>query len=60
MDTFNQFLVGTKADGIVIMAPPQRVLTKEEALMFAAWIIVQATDGDVDRFKAYTDAVMEA
>jgi hypothetical protein len=45
VDITNKFMVsGTIGDesSVLILRPPQRSLTKEEALVFAAWIVVMA------------------
>lgn len=55
MDTFNQFLVGVRADKIHIMSPPKREITKDEALMLAAWLVVLADDDE--KFPSILEAV---
>lgn len=40
MDTNNKFMVGATSGGdIVILAPPRHQMPKEDALVFAAWIV---------------------
>lgn len=57
MDTFNKFMVGSQGSGgIVILRPPTMPLTKEEALIFAAWIVTLAADDDAE-FQQALDAV---
>lgn len=56
IDTANRFLVGVRADKLLIMNPPQGALTKSEALTFAAWIVA-LTDCELEEFKRHLDAV---
>ncbi len=42
MDTFNKYLVGMQAGKICIMMPPRGLMTTEEALVLAAWIVSMA------------------
>lgn len=48
-DLFNKHFVGVRADGIVILMPPVKPMSKREALVFAAWIVALA-DEDGDEF----------
>jgi len=52
MDTFNKHMVGAQGDNIVIMMPPRGPMSKEEALIFAAWIVSLATYDDAEFQKA--------
>lgn len=55
MDTFNKHMVGTQAGKIVILNPP-RMLSGEEALVFAAWIVAQADPGG-DKFAKVLEEI---
>lgn len=57
IEAFNRHAVGMRGDKVVIIDPPRAPMTKEEALMFAAWIVLQATDFDERKFQAYIEAV---
>lgn len=47
MDLSNKYMVGSAGSGeIVIMVPPTGFLSREEALVFAAWIVVLAERGE--------------
>lgn len=54
MEISNHHLVGVQGGGIVIMVPPCK-LTKDEALLFAAWLVTLA-DAD-NKFKDVLAAV---
>lgn len=54
IDTANDQLVAVKDEQIVVMAP-KRIMTKDEALRHAAWLI--ACSGDEERFKQILQAV---
>lgn len=56
MDTTNKFMVGVRGEGIVIMLPPAGLISKADALMFAAWIVTLADD-DETAFQKALDAV---
>lgn len=60
IDTTNKFLVASGDRGIVIMFPPAplQILTKAEALTFAAWIVVIADLPPGLSFNDYLNAVM--
>ena len=56
-DTTNKFMVSGTLGGtgnVLILRPPQRSITKEEALSFAAWIVVMAQPqvGEFERIRA--------
>lgn len=55
MDTTNKYIVGAAGKDIVIMNPPSR-LSKEDALMFAAWIVALA-DMSGEQFEKALEAV---
>jgi hypothetical protein len=42
LDTFNKYMVGMAHNGLVIMNPPRTVMSTEEALVLAAWIVSMA------------------
>jgi hypothetical protein len=57
IDITNKFLVGAQVDRIIIMKPVQ-VLTNDEALNLAAWLVALA---DLDnRFPAILKAIQNA
>lgn len=58
IDTMNDFLVGTNGDYVTIQMPPQlgQLLDTDLALRFAAWLVMFAGLGEVERF----DEIMEA
>jgi hypothetical protein len=56
MDTFNKYVVGVNGDKIVILAPPRGPISKEDALMFAAWIVTLA-DYSGEEFAKALEAV---
>lgn len=55
IETTNDFLVGTCGDEITIMRPPF-LLTKTEALRFAAWLVALAEEDDGE-FATVLEAV---
>lgn len=56
MDTFNQYIVGIRGDDITILNPPPGSICKEDALVFAAWIVSLA-DPTGEEFKKALEAV---
>jgi hypothetical protein len=52
MDTFNKHMVGVQGNNILIMNPPRGPMSKEEALIFAAWIVTLADDDETGFQKA--------
>lgn len=58
IDTSNDYLVGARGDGLVVMRPP-RSLTMDEALRFAAWLVVMADGQGEHRFSDVLSAVEE-
>jgi hypothetical protein len=56
MDTFNKHMVGVQGDNILIMMPPRGPMSREEALVFAAWIVTLAAHDDAE-FQAALEAV---
>lgn len=45
-DIFNRFGVGVQGDEIVILMPPHGSITKEAALVMAAWLVALADTDD--------------
>lgn len=63
MDVTNFMAVGLKDNKVIILQPPQRALTKLEALEFAAWIVVNADCceplvDDSPCFEDYREAIL--
>lgn len=58
MDTQNKFMVGVQGNNIAILLPPRGPISKEDALMMAAWIVTLATN-DEDQFAEYLVAVQQ-
>ena len=58
MNTANEQGVGSKGDDIVILLPKIR-MTKEEALVHAAWLVAVAAD-DRDHFLKILEEVENA
>lgn len=57
MDTTdNKQLVGSRGDMVVVLNPPRGPLSKDDALMFAAWLVVLAGKS-LDEFREAFDAV---
>lgn len=44
VDTTNDFFVGVQGNRVVIMRPVPNLLTKEQALRLAAWLVALADD----------------
>lgn len=42
IDTFNAQGVGVQGDGRIVVITPKRVMTKQEALVHAAWLVCLA------------------
>jgi hypothetical protein len=59
MDSFNQFMVGSREDAIVILNYQNRALTRKEALNLAAWLVATA-DYEGKEFSQILDAVMSS
>jgi hypothetical protein len=55
MDTFNKFFVALSDGKVRIIKPPSHEITPDEALMFAAWLVVMA--GKEDHIAAAIEAV---
>ena len=57
MDTMNKFFVGIQGDNVAVLNPPRGLLSKDDAIIFAAWLVTMAGDYDGERFNAAFDAV---
>jgi hypothetical protein len=42
IDTFNKHMVGVQGGNIVVLMPPHGPMTKQEAMVFAAWLVTLA------------------
>jgi hypothetical protein len=51
MDTVNKHMVGVRPDGIYILNPPCGPMSKDEAVMLAAWLVAIAGDHEGQKFK---------
>jgi hypothetical protein len=60
LDTSNKYAVSSNRRGIVIRNPPRAEMTKDEAIMLAALLVVAAGDFTGERFKAAFEAVTKA
>lgn len=56
IDTCNRHMVGVQGDKIGIGMPPRTLMTKEEALVLAAWLVALA-DPLGEKFAEVLDAV---
>ncbi len=56
IDTFNKFLEGSHADSFVILHPP-RVLTADDALLLAAYLVAMAEPTASHPFHQVLEAV---
>lgn len=54
IDTTNRWLIGKQGEQFIIALPP-RVLTEEQALVFAAYLVAMV--GDENRWRTVYDAV---
>lgn len=45
IDTLNRFGVATRGGNITLLMPPRGEMTREVALVFAAWLVALADDG---------------
>jgi hypothetical protein len=53
IETFNKFFVGAGSNGIVLLQPIPRMLSNDDALLLAAWLVAIADDGKkFDRVRA--------
>jgi hypothetical protein len=56
VDISNSFLVAAHGDSVVVLTLGKR-LTREAALVFAAWLVAIAAEGNDDRFSAILQKV---
>lgn len=56
VETFNGHMVGVQGDKIGMMMPPRGLMTRDEALVLAAWLVSLA-DPVGERFAAILDKV---
>ncbi len=56
MDTMNEFAIGISGEHVRLLVPPPRELTKDRALLFAAWIVAVA-DPFGEKFAKVLEAV---
>jgi hypothetical protein len=56
IDTMNKFLVGVIGDDVMLMKPPIGRITKQDALLLAAWLVAMA-DMTNTEFPKYLKAV---
>lgn len=53
IDTANKFIVGGRGDQVLITMPPRGPISKSDALVLAAWLVVLAdTDGKFQKVLA--------
>ena len=58
IETLNKFLVGVRGDEIVIMNPPRTLISKEDALLLAAYLVAMAdTSEGHEQFERVLEAV---
>jgi hypothetical protein len=44
IDTANKFLVGARGEGLVIQRPPLGQLSKDDAILLAAWLVAMTPE----------------
>jgi hypothetical protein len=54
-DTTNRFMVSMRGDGLLVPIRPVQILTKDDALNLAAWLVAMADDND--EFPVLLEAV---
>ena len=59
LDTNNHGVIGLMGDKIIIRNPPGHLMHKDDALVFAAWIVTLA-DPTGERFQQVLDAVQNS
>jgi len=57
IDTTNRHMVSLKGDKVVVLHPPWREMTADEALVFAAWLVTVAAPYTATPFASVLDAV---
>jgi hypothetical protein len=58
-ETINAQGVGTNHDGNIVILGPKSVMTRDEALLHAAWIVALANFDTEFEFDDYLEAVMD-
>lgn len=56
MDTMNKFAVGVRASQVTFPVGLPAIMSKDDALLLAAWIVAIADDGE--KFDKILDAVV--
>jgi hypothetical protein len=56
IDTFNKFGVGMQSGDIALLNPPPRRVTRQDALLLAAYLVCMADPGG-DQFPKVLEAV---
>jgi hypothetical protein len=61
IDTANRYMVGVKGEKIVVLLPPTAVISKLEALTFAAWLVTMAVmlPDETPTFEEIMDEVLD-
>lgn len=59
IDTTNKFMVGIQGGNVTILFPPSGPITKDEALVFAAWVVTLAGATN-EQFEAVLDEVQSS
>ena len=59
IDTMNRFGVGVQGDGVVIVMPPRGIISKDDAILLAAWLVALA-DPLEDRFEKVLHAIQSS
>lgn len=60
MDTANKFLVGVRGDKIAMLDPPRGEMSKDDALLLAAWLVTLADDEKPYKFLNLIAAIQGA
>jgi hypothetical protein len=60
IETFNKFLVAANGSGILIMNPPRGVISNDDALLLAAYIVSMADHSASNDFEDILKAVQGA
>lgn len=59
MDTTNKYMVSALGDRLLILNPPKNTISKDDALLLAAWLVVLADPAE-EEFEAVLFAVQGA
>ncbi|MGA2165150.1 MAG: hypothetical protein ABSH36_11865 [Solirubrobacteraceae bacterium] len=51
-DRLNKFFVGSQGDGLRILNPPRGIISHDDAIELAAWLVLLAGDFDGEKFMA--------